>query len=101
MIVPLQHILVVAALMFGMGLTCVLMRRSLIMILIGVEVMINAVGLVLVGSSAFWQQVDGQLVVVLLMALTSAEVSISLAMVVYLQRRKRTVNADSYDEMKG
>ncbi|GAB4169700.1 MAG: NADH-quinone oxidoreductase subunit NuoK [Deltaproteobacteria bacterium] len=101
MIVPLEHVLVVAALMFCLGLACVLTRRSLIMILIGVEVMINAVGLVLVGASAFWRQADGQVLVVLLMALTSAEVSISLAMVVYLNRRKGTVEANAYDEMKG
>jgi len=101
MIVPLQHILIVAGIMFGLGLACALMRRTLIMILIGVEVMINAVGLVLVGSSAFWQQIDGQVIVVLLMGLTSAEVSISLAMVVYLQRRRGSVVADDYSEMKG
>lgn len=101
MIVPLEHILMVAGLMFGLGFACVLARRSLIMILIGVEVMINAVGLALVGASAFWHNIDGQLLVVLLMALTSAEVSISLAMVVYLNRRKGTVDADAYNEMKG
>jgi NADH-quinone oxidoreductase subunit K len=101
MIVPLSHLLIVAGIMFVMGLACTLARRNLIMILIGVEVMINAVGLTLVGGSAFWQQIDGQLVVVLLMALTSAEVSISLAMVVYLQRRKGTIEADRYNEMKG
>jgi NADH-quinone oxidoreductase subunit K len=101
MIVPLSHLLIVAGIMFVMGLACTLARRNLIMILIGVEVMINAVGLTLVGGSAFWQQIDGQLVVVLLMALTSAEVSISLAMVVYLQRRKGTIEADQYSEMKG
>ena len=101
MIVPFAHLLVLAGLMFFLGLVAVLVRRNLIMILIGVEVMINAVGLTLVGGSAFWQQIDGQLVVVLLMALTSAEVSISLAMVVYLQRRKGTIEADQYNEMKG
>jgi len=101
MIVPLEHLLIVAGIMFVMGLACTLARRNLLMILIGVEVMINAVGLTLVGGSAFWQQIDGQLVVVLLMALTSAEVSISLAMVVYLQRRKGTIEADQYNEMKG
>jgi NADH-quinone oxidoreductase subunit K len=101
MIVPLSHLLIVAGLMFFMGMACVLARRNLIMILIGVEVMINAVGLTLVGASAYWRQLDGQLAVLLLMALTSAEVSISLAMVVHLQRRKRTIVADHYDEMKG
>ena len=101
MIVPLSHLLIVAGLMFFMGMACVLARRNLIMILIGVEVMINAVGLTLVGASAYWRQLDGQLAVLLLMALTSAEVSISLAMVVYLQRRKGTIVADHYNEMKG
>ena len=64
------------------------------MILIGVEIMLNAVGLALVGGPALWQQVDGQIFVIFLMAMTSAEVSISLAMVVYLRaqgnhRRRR------------
>ena len=101
MIVPLSHLLAVSGLMFLLGLGCTLARRNLIVILIGVEVMINAVGLTLVGASAYWRQLDGQLVVLLLMALTSAEVSISLAMVVYLQRRKGTIVADHYSEMKG
>jgi len=101
MIVPLSHVLAFAAAMFFMGLGCVLARRNLIMILIGVEVMINGAGLAFVGASAFWQQINGQVLVVLLMALTSAEVSISLAMVVYLQRRRGNLEADNYNEMHG
>ena len=82
MIVPISHILLVATTLFVMGLGCVLARRNLIMILIGVEIMLNAVGLVLVGGSALWQKVDGQIFVIFLMAMTAAEVGISLAMVV-------------------
>jgi NADH-quinone oxidoreductase subunit K len=101
MIVPIGHVLIVAGTMFLMGLACVLARRNLIMILIGVEIMLNAVGLALVGGSALWQQVDGQVFVIFLMAMTSAEVSISLAMVVYLRRQKGTLDADAFDGMKG
>ncbi len=101
MIVPIGHILIVSGAMFIMGLACVLARRNLIMILIGVEIMLNAVGLALVGGSALWQRIDGQIFVIFLMAMTSAEVSISLAMVVYLRRRKGTVDADAFDGMKG
>ncbi len=101
MIVPLAHLLVFAGALFLMGLACVLVWRNLIMILIGVEIMLNAVGVVLVGASAFWQQVDGQVFVIFLMAMTSAEVSISLAMVVYLRRRKGTIDANAFDGMKG
>jgi NADH-quinone oxidoreductase subunit K len=101
MIVPMAHILIISGVMFFMGLACVLARRTLIMILIGVEIMLNAVGLTLVGASALWQQVDGQIFVIFIMAMTSAEVSISLAVVVYLHRRRRTIVADAFDGMKG
>ena len=101
MIVPLGHVLVLAAILFAMGLACILARQQLIMILIGIEIMINAAGLILVGASGYWQQLDGQIFVIFLMALTSAEVAISLAMVVYLRRLRGTVVADEYDRMKG
>ena len=94
-------LLLVATAMFLMGLGCTLARRNLIMILIGVEIMLNAVGLVLVGGSSLWQKVDGQVFVIFLMAMTAAEVGISLAMVVYLRRRKGTINANAFDEMNG
>ena len=101
MIVPVSHVLVVATAMFLMGLGCALARRNLIMILIGVEIMLNAVGLVLVAGSAYWQKVDGQIFVIFLMAMTAAEVGISLAMVVYLRRRKGSINANAFNEMNG
>ncbi len=101
MIVPIAHILAFSGTMFLMGLACVLARRNLIMILIGVEIMLNAVGIALAGGSALWNNVDGQIFVIFLMAMTSAEVSISLAMVVYLRRRKGTIDADAFDGMKG
>lgn len=101
MIVPFQHLLILASILFLLGLMAVLVRRNLIMILIGVEIMLNAAGLVLVGASALWQQLDGQVVVIFLMALTSAEVSISLAMVVYLNRRKKTIDVRAFNELRG
>ena len=101
MIVPFAHVLLVAAILFVMGLGCVLARRNLIMILIGVDIMLNAAAVALVGGSAYWRQVDGQVFVVFLMAMTSAEVAISLAMVVYLRRRRGTLEADKFDGLRG
>ncbi|MFO7811806.1 MAG: NADH-quinone oxidoreductase subunit NuoK [Pelovirga sp.] len=101
MIVPMEHLLILATLLFAMGLGCVLVRRNLIMILIGVEIMINSVGLVLVGASAFWQQVDGQIMVLILMAITAAEVAIGLALVVYLHQQKKSIDVGIFDEMRG
>lgn len=102
MSVPLYHVLILASIMFAMGLGCVVAwRANVIMILIGIEIMLNAVMLVFVGGSAHWGVADGQLFSLMLMALTSAEVSLALAMVVYLHRRKETVNTDEFDSMKG
>ena len=102
MIVPLTHVLILAGIIFVMGLACAIAWRSnLIMILIGIEIMLNAAMLAFVAGGAHWRLVDGQIFSLVIMALTSSEVSLALSMVVYLHRRKKTVNADEFSEMKG
>ena len=102
MIVPLEHILILAGLLFFIGMCGLLAwRANLIMMLVCIEVMLNAVMLVFVSGSARWGNADGQLFAIFIMALTSAEVSLALAMVVYLHRRRKTVNTDVFSEMKG
>lgn len=101
MIVPLSHLLIFAGIMFCMGLACALARRTLIMILIGIEIMLNAVGVILIGASAYWGEPDGQVFITFIMAMTSAEVSISLAMVVYLSRKRNSIEADDFNRMSG
>ena len=66
------------------------------MILIGIEIMLNAAMLVFVGAAAQWGTADGQVFALMIMAMTSAEVSLALALVVYLHRRRKTVNADEF-----
>ena len=100
MIVPLEHILVLAGIVFSLGLVCVLVWRSnIIMLLIGIEIMLNAAMLVFVGGSARWGAPDGQVFALMIMAMTSAEVSLALALVVYLHRRRKTVDVDSFREL--
>ncbi len=102
MIVPLEHILVLAGVLFFLGMAGLLAwRANLIMMLVCIEVMLNAVMLVFVGGSARWGTADGQLFAIFIMALTSAEVSLALALVVYLHRRRKTVDTDQFSEMKG
>lgn len=93
MIVPLPHVLFLAAILFTLGLVGVLVWRSnIIMLLIGIEIMLNAAMLVFVGGASHWGNGDGQVFALMIMAMTSAEVSLALAMVVYLHRRHRTVD---------
>ncbi len=101
MMIPFGHALAFAGTLFVLGLTCVLLHRQILMILIGVEIMLNGASLVSVAASAYWRQVDGQVFAILLMAITAAEVAVALAMVVYLWRRKRTLVADEFNGMRG
>jgi len=98
---PLEHILALALVLFAMGAFCALARRSLIMIILGVEVMLNACGIVLVGASLKWQAMDGQAFSLFLMALTAAEAAVGLALFVHARKRSGTLDSASYSSMKG
>ena len=97
MIVPFNHVLVLAGLLFLMGIFCVVVRRSLIMILLGVEVMLNAAAIVLVGGSLLWQNLDGQAIVLFVFAIAAAEVSVGLALIVWAYRRTGSVDPENYN----
>jgi len=97
----MSHILGLAGILFSLGAVCVLARRNLIMILIGVEIMLNAAGLTFVAGSLRWGDPSGQIFVLFLMTMAASEVSVGLALVVYLHQRKRSVDVDKYDEMSG
>jgi NADH-quinone oxidoreductase subunit K len=101
MIVPYEHVLLLAGILLFLGAACTAARRNLIMILIGVEVMLNAAGLAFVGASLYWREVDGQAFVIFIMAIAAAEIAVGLALVVYCERRSGSVHADSYGQLKG
>jgi len=101
LIVPYSHVLILAGLLFLLGAVCALARRNLIMILIGVEIMLNAAGLALIGASLKWQQLEGQIFVIFIMAVAAAEVAVGLALIVYSQRRTGTLEADRFNLLKG
>jgi NADH-quinone oxidoreductase subunit K len=75
-------------------------RRSLIMILLGVEIMLNAAAIILVGASLLWQDLDGQAIVMFVFAIAAAEVSVGLALIVWAYRRTGSVDPDNYNILK-
>ena len=100
MIVPFGHVLILAGLLFLMGILCVVARRSLVMILLGVEIMLNAVAVILIGSSLLWQQLDGQAIVLFVFAIAAAEVSIGFALSVWAYRRTGSLDPADYKFIK-
>jgi len=100
MIVPYGHVVVLAGLLFLLGIFCVLTRRNLIMILLGVEIMLNASTVAFTGAALRWQQMEGQVFVLFILAIAAAEVSIGLALIVCLYRRRGSVDPDNYNLLK-
>jgi len=101
MIVPFSHVLLLALFLFLMGAACAVARRNLIMILIGVEIMLNSAALVFVGASLRWEQLDGQVLVIFILTVAAAEVAVGLALIVSSHRRTGSVNADRYNLLRG
>jgi NADH-quinone oxidoreductase subunit K len=100
MIVPFKHVLILAGLLFLMGVSCLLVRRSLIMILLGVEIMLNAAAILLVGASLLWQNLDGQAIVLFIFAVAAAEVSVGLALIVWAYRQTGSVDPEDYNILR-
>jgi len=101
MIVSFGELLVLAAVLFFMGLICILTRQNLIMILIGVEIMLNSAGIAFIGAALRWNSLDGQAFVLFLFAVAAAEVAVGLALIVYARRTKGTIEADRFNLMGG
>jgi len=101
MIVSFWQVLLLSIILFVMGAVCAVARRNLIMILIGVEVMLNAAGIAFIGASLRWRMLDGQAFVLFLLAVAAAEVAVGLALIVYSQRQTGSIDADNYNVLKG
>jgi len=100
MIVPFGHVLLLAGLLFLMGIFCVVARRSLIMILLGVEIMLNAASISLVGAALRWQHLEGQALVLFIFAIAAAEVSVGLALIVWAYRQTGNVDPENYNILR-
>ena len=100
--IPLSWFLTLSAALFSIGLFGVLSRRNAVAILLGVELMLNAVNVNLV---AFWRygdlmQMAGQVFAIIVFAVAAAEVAVGLALIISVYRRRNTVVANDIDLMK-
>ncbi len=99
--VPVTHALVLASALFALGRVGVLVRRDLVMVLMSIEVMLNAAGLAFVAAGARWGRPDGQVMFLFVLAMAAAEVAVGLALVLRFSRRSPSLDADRASEMKG
>jgi NADH-quinone oxidoreductase subunit K len=98
---PTEHVLVLAAVLFVLGLAGVLARRNILFVLMSLEVMLNAAGLAFVAAGARWAQPDGQVMFIFILTMAAAEVSVGLALVLQLHHQLKTLDVDALDTMRG
>ncbi|HIG27191.1 MAG TPA: NADH-quinone oxidoreductase subunit NuoK [Verrucomicrobiales bacterium] len=98
--VGLEHYLVVSILLFSIGALGVMLRRNLLVIYMGLEMMLNAANLALVAFSRFNDNINGQILVFFIITVAAAEVAVGLALIVALYRRRRTTDVRELTDLK-
>lgn len=93
-------VLIVAAILFVLGLVGVLIRKNIIFMLLSIEIMLNAAGLAFVVAGARWQQPDGQIMYLFILAMAAAEVSVALALVLQIHHQHKTLDIEQLKELK-
>ena len=98
--IGLEHYLVVSAILFCLGLAGVIVRRNLLVIYMGLELMLNAANLSLVAFSSYTNNLDGQVFVFFVITVAAAEVAVGLALIVALYRKRQTAHVEDLTTMK-
>lgn len=100
-VIAMEQGLILAAILFALGLVGVLVRRNLISILMSLEIMLNAAGLAFIVAGSRWNQPDGQIMFLLVLTLAAAEVGVALGLVLQIYRRFRILDADALSTLNG
>jgi NADH-quinone oxidoreductase subunit K len=98
--IPLGYVLALAGIVVVLGMICASARRNLIMILLGVEVMLNGAAIAFIGAALRWQHLEGQAFVLFIIAIAAAEVSLGLALIVYLYHRTGSLDPQDYRALR-
>ena len=99
--IPMEHGLLLAAILFALGLIGLLVRRNLIFVIMSIEVMLNAAGLAFVVAGSRWAQPEGQVMFIFILATAAAEVSVGLALLLQLYHQYKSLDADAASLMRG
>lgn len=100
MIVPYTHVVLLSAMLFLTGMACAVLRRNLVMILLGLEIMLNAAALAFVGAGLHLGRIEGQAAALFILAVAAAEVSVGLVLIVCIYRQTGSLDPDCIESDK-
>jgi NADH-quinone oxidoreductase subunit K len=95
-----QAVLLVAALLFVLGLVGVLTRKNILFILISIEIMLNASGMAFIAAGSRWGQADGQVMFLFILAMAASEVSVGLALVLQINHQHKTLDVEQLNALR-
>jgi NADH-quinone oxidoreductase subunit K len=98
---PMQHGLMLAGILFALGLAGLLIRRNLLFVLMSLEVMLNAAGVAFVVAGSAWREADGQVMFFFILSMAAAEVCVGLALLLRFHHDHRLLDGDDASVMKG
>jgi NADH-quinone oxidoreductase subunit K len=98
--VPIEHAIALSAILFTIGTVGAITRRNLIVVLMSIELMLNAVNVALVAFSRLWGNLDGQIFVLMVIVVAAAEVAVGLGIVISLFRNRESVNVEDVSLLK-
>lgn len=99
--IPAETGLLLAGILFILGLIGLLVRRNIIFMLMSLEIMLNAAGLAFIVAGSKWMQPDGQVMFLFILAVAAAEVSVGLALIIQVYNKFKTLDTDELNRMKG
>ncbi len=99
--IGLEHYLILSAILFSIGVAGVLLRRNLIVLLMSIELMLNAVNISFVAFSKYNSNIEGQVMVFFVMTIAAAEAAVGLALAVSIFKRFKEVNIRFFEHLKG
>ena len=98
--VPIAYYLILAAVLFSIGVCAFLIKRNIITIFMSIELMLNAVNLTFVAFAHMWHRIEGQIFVFFVMVVAAAEAAVGLAIIIALFRVRQTLDVDQVNLLK-
>ena len=99
--VSIDMVMLLAGILFVLGITGVIVRKNVIFMLLSVEIMLNATSLAFIAAGSRWGQAEGQVMFLFILAMAAAEVSVGLALILQIYHHHQSLDIDKLKEMSG
>ncbi|MGX3012070.1 NADH-quinone oxidoreductase subunit NuoK [Helicobacter sp. 23-1044] len=99
--IGLNHYLLLSAILFAIGALGIMRRKNLLMLFFSTEILLNAANIALVAISKYYGNLDGQIFALFIIAIAASEVAVGLGLLILLYRKKKSLDLDNLNSMKG